>query len=318
MKNLFAAITLLIALTANSQIVNKKYNQERNKTFFSNENEIVASENSVSIITKVIYNAIPDGYHITFTTSFIGNSVDDVELKMNKKIDSLINKVSKLKLARKDIVVDVISLDPIFGLSHNDSTPTGYKITENITFNIKDIAFVRQLSKTCLDFGIYDIIDAQAYLEDSKKIYDTLSAKTIELLDMKKKLCANAGWSLSGGNVSFTKFKDVFYPSERYLKSFISNATLYQHHISQNSSVNIERKVDVDNYFNLNLKDADFVFHSGITNPVIQFYYELKYAYTKKDTEAEMREKIKKEEEKKPEKTFYIIDKKGELRKVEM
>jgi len=74
--------------------------------------------------------------------------------------------------------------------------------------------------------------------------------------------------------------------------------------------------VDVDNYFNLNLKDADFVFNADITNPVIQFYFQLNYMYTKVDTEAEMREKIRKEEEKKQDKVFYIIGKDGELKKV--
>ena len=82
--------------------------------------------------------------------------------------------------------------------------------------------------------------------------------------------------------------------------------------------MNMERKVDVDNYYNLNLKDADFVFNANTTNPVIQFYYQLNYTYTKKDTEAEMRDKIRKEEEKKQDKVFYIIYKTGNLKKVDM
>ncbi len=310
MKNLTLSFAMLIGLTANCQMVNKQYNQERNKNFFNNENEIVATENSISIITKVIYNAIPDGYHITYTTSFIGKSVEDVEYRMNIKIDSLIKKVHDLKMSRKDIVVDVISLD--------DSIPIGYKIVENITFNIKGISVIRELSKTCLKYGIYDLINAQAYLDNSKIIYDSLSDKTVEILNMKKKLCTQIGWAFTGGKTTLTKFKDVFYPSERYLNSYISNATLYKHHVSQNSTISMERKVDVDNYFNLNLKDADFVFNANSTSPVIQFYFQLNYVYTKSDTEAEMREKIKKEEEKKSDKIFYIIDKTGNLKKVEM
>jgi uncharacterized protein YggE len=318
MKKLTFSLVMLIGLSANCQMVNKQYNQERNKTFFNNENEIVATENSISIITKVIYNAVPDGYHITYTTSFIGKSVSDVEYRMNTKIDSLIKKVGKLKISRKDIVVDIISLDPIFDFNRDDSIPIGYKIAENITFNIKDISVIRELSKTCLEYGIYDLIDAQAYLDDSKVIYDSLSNKTVEILNMKKKLCADIGWAFTSGKTTLTKFKDVFYPSERYLNSYVSNATLYKHNISQNSTINMERKVDVDNYYNLNLKDADFVFNANTTKPVIQFYYQLTYMYTKKDSEAEMREKIQKEEEKKRDKLFYIIDKAGNLKKVEM
>ena len=309
---------MIVTLSADCQTINKQYNQERSKSFFNNENEIVATENNISIITKVIYNAVPDGYHITYTTSFIGKSVKDVEYKMNTKIDSLVKKVSSMKMSRKDIVVDVISLDPIFDFNRDDSVPSAYKIAENITFNIKSMGVIRELSKTCLDFGIYDLIDAQAYLDNSKKIYDSLSDKTVEILDMKKKLCSDIGWVFTGGKPTLTKFKDVFYPSERYLNSYISNAALYKHHVDQNSTLTMERKVDVDNYYNLNLKDADFVFNANTTNPVIQFYFQLNYMYTKEDTEAQMREKIKKEEEKKQDKQFYIIDRTGNLKKIEM
>ena len=318
MKNLTFSLTMLIGVVANCQVINKHYNQDCNKNFFNNENEIVATENSVSIVAKVIYNAIPDGYHVTYTTSFIGKNVDDVENKMNKKIDSLIKKVSNLKIANKDIMPDVIGLDPIFDFNKEESAPIGYKITENITFNIKSISTIRELSKTCLEFGIYDLITAQAYLNDSKIIYDSLDAKTVQVINAKKKLCNDIGWTFAGGKTTLTKFKDVYYPNERYINSYISNSTLYKHTISQNSTVSMERKVDVDNYFNFNLKDADFVFNAKATNPVIQFYYQLNYVFIKKDTESEMREKIKKEEEKKQDKVFYIIDKTGELKKIEM
>ncbi len=285
---------------------------------FSNENEIVATETSISIITKVIYNAIPDGYHLTYTTAFIGKTVEEVEAKMTKKIDSLTNKVSALQISKKDVVADVIALDPIFDFNLDDQTPIGYKVVENITFNIKNISVVREVAKICLDFKIYDLINAQAYFLNSKSVYDSLANKTIQILNMKKKLCSDIGWTFSDGKPSFTKFKDVYYPSEHYLNSYIRNASLYKHHISQNSTINMERKVDVDSYYSLNLKNADFVFNPNSTGPVIQFYYQLNYGFTKKDTEAEMREKIKKEQEKKQEKMFYIIDKNGNLKKVEM
>ncbi len=318
MKNPVFFLLMLTGLAARCQVINKHYNQDQCKNHFENENEIAASDNSVTIITKVIYNAVPDGYHITYTTSFIGKSPAAVENEMNKKIDSLIEKAVYMKLSKRDVTADIISLDPVFDFNHDDAAPSGYKITENITFNIKDITAIRRLSKVCLEYGIYDLINAEAYLENSKIIYDSLDAKTVQLLNMKKKLCTETGWSLSGGKTTLTKFKDVYYPSERYLKSSIKNAVLYKHKISENSEISMERKVDIDNYFNFNLKDADFVFNASAASPVIQFYYQLNYTYTKKDTETEMREKIKNEEEKKQDKVFYIIDKNGALKKIEM
>ncbi|MFI5148182.1 MAG: SIMPL domain-containing protein [Bacteroidia bacterium] len=304
-----------------AQLVNKAYNNQRNGSMPGAEKEIVAEENTIAITTKVIYNAIPDGYHVTYTKSFIGKSVADVEQQMNRKADSLIRAARKLSISEKDIVVDIVSLDPIFNFNQNDSTlniPLGYKISENITFNIKTIDAIRELSHTCLEYGIYDMIGAQAYLEDSKKIYDSLSAKAVQVLDMKKKLCTQIGWAFTGGKVTFTKTKDVYYPSERYLNAYITNAGLYKHHLSQNSTIRMERTVDVDNYYDMNLKDADFVFNASKTCPVIQFYYQLNYSYNKVDTEEEMRNKIKKEMETKKDPVFYMIDKNGVLKKIEL
>ncbi|HXC05838.1 MAG TPA: hypothetical protein VNZ86_13845 [Bacteroidia bacterium] len=118
-----------------AQLSNKAYNNQRNGNLPGAEKEIVAEENTIAITTKVIYNAIPDGYHVTYTKSFIGKSVADVEQQMNR---------------------------------------------------VKTIDAIRELSHTCLEYGIYDMIGAQAYLEDSKKIYDSLSAKAVQVLDMKK------------------------------------------------------------------------------------------------------------------------------------
>lgn len=318
MKFLITTNVLCIVLQCNAQVINKTHNQEYKKDGYNYEDGIVANANDISITTKIIYNAIPDGYHIAYTTSFMGKSITDVEYKMNKKIDSLISKLSNLKISKKDVSVDVISLDPVFDFYKNDTVPKEYKITENLTFNVKDMTTIRRLAKVCLEFGIYDIIDVQAYIDNSKPIYDSLTAKTVQILNMKKKFCKEVGWSFEGGKTTLTKTKDVFYPSERYLRSYISSNGLYKHHVSQNSMINQDRTVDVDNYTALNYKNADYIFNSNSSIPVIQFYYELHYSYWKKDTEEEIKEKAKKDAESAQERIYFIIDKNGNLKKIEI
>jgi uncharacterized protein YggE len=321
MKHRALLFAVLFTLTANCQIVNKQYQQTSNIRKQCGQDDIIATENNISITTKVIYNAIPDGYHVTYTKSFIGKSVADVETQMNAVINNLIKDLQSMDITKKDVVVDIISLDPVFNVSlneSNESAPMGYKVTENITFNIKSISTMGALAKKCLDFGIFDLISAEAYLVDSKIIYDSLYNKSVELLEMKKKLCTQIGWAFSGGITTFNKNKDVIYPSERYLSSYASNANLYQHHIAENTAIKLDRTLELDNYFNYNLKDADFVFHGDKTVPVIQFYYQLDYVYTKKPSEAEAKAKAAKEDAQKPEKIFYILDKTGNLKKIEM
>lgn len=319
MKYLFTCILLLFSVSLYSQIDNQLYHQRHNQRSLQEGSEIYGNGQLLTIVTEAVYNAVPDGYHVTYTTSFIGNSIEQVEDKMNKKIDSLSGRVRKLGLTTKDVTVDVIALDPLFDFRQGDSfPPIGYKVTENITFHIRSVAVMGELAKICLDFGIYDLINAQAYLLDSDPVYDSLNAKTVELLNEKKAWCADIGIALSGSKVEVTRYKEVFYPSERYLKAYLQNPTFYKHHASQNSTLSMDRRVDVDNYYDLNLKDADYVFHSDNEVPCIQFYYRLVCVYTKTDTEEELRAKILKEQEEKQEKQFYILDQQGNLKKIEI
>ena len=49
--------------------------------------------------------------------------------------------------------------------------------------------------------------------------------------------------------------------------------------------------MSADKYFNLHLKDADYVFNAKETNPAIQFQYQINYGFVKRDREKEKEEK---------------------------
>lgn len=317
MKQLLTFVLLTASFYLSAQLDNETYNLRHNARPMREGNEITGNENLVTIITETVYNAVPDGYHVTYTTSFIGTSVEDVENRMNRKTDQLAEKVKAQKLTTHRAAVDVVALDPVFDFNTGDeSTPSGYKVTQNITFNVPDIGKIGALSKIFMDFGIYDMINAEAYLLNAKPIYDSLNAKTIVLLNQKKKLCEDVEISLSGGVAEVTNYKEVFYPSERYLKAYIQNPSFYKHHITQNSTLSLSRRVDVDNYYDLNLNDADFVFNAGNDVPCIQVYYRLVYTYAKAQKEEVIREEIRKEFEAR-EKQLFILDSEGNLKKVQ-
>jgi len=245
----------------NTQLNNPYYTPNPTAPTANNQYGINASPYSITILSRVLYNAKPDGYHVTYTKSFISLSVASVEQTMNAKTEHLIQDVKRLNIAPKEVMIDIIALDPIFSLNLSDSssnTPIGYKITENITFKISNLPTLRKLSKICLDHEIYDLIKVQAFLNDSSPVLDSLAKKAVEVLDMKKKLSEDIGWKFQGGKISFKKRKQVYYPNERYLKSLAQNATLYQHDISQNTSINFNRRLNIDNHYDLNYKNADF------------------------------------------------------------
>ena len=237
---------LIFSLNCKSQIINKGFNASK-PVAMNSSFEIDAQDLTTTIMVDVIYNAVPDGYVLTYTTTFQGKSIDDVEAKANKRMDDLIVSLNPLKVKADDVTIDIISLDPIFNFEQNDSIPPqSYRITQNVSINIHDINIVGKLSKICLSYGIYDLINIQAYVLNTDVIQDSLDFKVVEILNQKKKLCEEVGVKLSGGTIHFNNFKDVYYPSEKYLKSFVNNTTYFNHNSSQNSSINLQRKVDVE------------------------------------------------------------------------
>jgi uncharacterized protein YggE len=312
----------LFSLSAAAQLDNRQYNDLRNASVNGYEITINGDAHNMTISTEVIYNAIPDGYQLAYTTSFLAQSVGKTEELLSKKADSLVKAVTEIGLTRKDVVFDVIALDPVFDFQRTDSaSPIGYKITENIVFHVNEFSKIPRLAEICLKHGIYDLINAQAYLNDSKPVYEKMNDKLVELVNQKKKLCKDLGADIDQAKVKITRHSDTYYPSERYLKSIIQNPNFYQHAISQNSTLSLNRAIDVDHYFDYNLKQVDFVFNPNNTQPVIQFYYKLVTEYVTPDTEAEIRKKVEaewKEKEKAKTKAIYTIDEKGNLNKVEL
>lgn len=319
MKKLFFAILFLfsywnIKAQVNPFYTNPNYNQGQLNLNTNQNYEINANPYRLEILTKVLYNAKPDGYHLTYSKSFISKSVEAVELMMNKETDALIAAVKQIGITQDDVWVDVVSLDPVFEFYLRDTMDRradGYKITENITFKVKDIALLRHLSKICLDYEVYDLLKIQPFIENAQPILDTLMNKSLDLLNRKKSMSESVGWKIRGGNVSFKERTDVFYPNERYLKSIISNqSAIYQHQLGENTTVQYFRQLNANNYNNYNHKQADYVYHANVNEPVIQFYMESIYTYKKPEPP--------KEEEKSLERVIYMMGKDGNLQQLKL
>ena len=312
MKNILFALTVLTSQLVNAQVVNQ------NHTLYNQGNPqecgITGDPNTLSMIIQTVYRAKPDGYHAIFTTSFIGKTVLDVEMQMNKKTDSLIGAVKSLDIQREDVLAEMTTLDPIFdiGLNGTSSTPSGYKVTETLTFHVRDFKTIRYLAKLCLDFQIYDLTHVTPYVLNPDKIYDTLAQKSIEILEFKKDLSRQIGYGAVDGKAYFRKCRNVYYPNDMHLVAQINNSRMYMHDLSQNSDISYNRNLRVDSYNNLDLRSVDYVFNPNILEPTIDFHYRIDYNYVFPPSEEETKE----DKDDNIEKVFYILNEEGELQQL--
>ncbi len=321
MYKLFVMGAFIMATNCIAQKSNFTSNPQPNIKNKSLSIEADGANNIVEISTKVIYNALPDGYLATFNKTWVGNTVEQLEKIMYMEMDQWASEVKKDKITTENIVMDVVSLDPIYNFKLSDTLQTwsGYKMSQNVTFKIKDMKNLRLLLQSSLKYKNLNLVTVEAFVHNSSSIQDSLSKKAVEILNKKKQFCVQLGWSFSDGKPSFENLSQVLYPNDRYIKTHIYSDNIYKNHLEENSEMNYSRNIHADKYFNLNLKDADYVFNSDEKSPVIQFHFILNYSFTARDREREKEAKEAEEKEyerNKNKKSFYMMDEKGQLKKV--
>ena len=100
MKSIFLFTLTVCSTQLFGQLDNRNYNEQRNASVNGYEMNISGDSHNMTISTEVIYNAVPDGYQIAYTTSFIANSVDRTEELLSRKSDSLVKAVADLHGAK--------------------------------------------------------------------------------------------------------------------------------------------------------------------------------------------------------------------------
>ncbi len=319
MKNCLFCL-LFIPLLSFGQLNNHSFNDSFLKT--NSEIPVEGNKLDMKFNTSVVYNAIPDGYHITYTWTFIAKNTEELDAKTLKKKAELETPLLGIGCLPSDIVLELVSLDPIYDFNTADTLdPKGFKVTENIRLTVDSFAYLPFVAITFNKAGIYDCIHAEAFVKNAEPIYAKMNDQLVVLVNQKKKLCKELGANLEGTVVHVHKQETVHYPSDRYLKSILRNAQFYHHAGQQNSQLALMRTVDVEAYYEYNLKQVDYVFFPENTEPVIQFYTYLITDYHKESTEEEIRKKIAEEMEQKKKpvtKSVFTIDEQGNFKKLEL
>jgi hypothetical protein len=284
MKTNLTLILILISLinfaqesgNANYQGNSYSVNQaSTHQTTYGNQNEMV-------ITIKGIYNEKATSKLAVFSVLQLGKSAEEATDLIDERILFVKNQLKEFK-QEIDIVTDMISFVPVYEFEEEkrifnpktyNEKPSGFELRKNLIIKYKDTNDLNQILKICAQQEIYDLAKVDYVSIHHEKIRDEIQAKATEEF---KVLLNNYSTIM---NVDLTKKEkiiqegyNIVYPMESYRNyQAYSQASL---NLGKGEMVNSVTK-NTTQYYNAVLpKPHAFVINADITEPTMQYIYEL-------------------------------------------
>lgn len=284
MKTNLTLILILISLinfaqesgNANYQGNSYSVNQaSTHQTTYGNQNEMV-------ITIKGIYNEKATSKLAVFSVLQLGKSAEEATDLIDERILFVKNQLKEFK-QEIDIVTDMISFVPVYEFEEEkrifnpktyNEKPSGFELRKNLIIKYKDTNDLNQILKICAQQEIYDLAKVDYVSIHHEKIRDEIQAKATEEF---KVLLNNYSTIM---NVDLAKKEkiiqegyNIVYPMESYRNyQAYSQASL---NLGKGEMVNSVTK-NTTQYYNAVLpKPHAFVINADITEPTMQYIYEL-------------------------------------------
>ncbi len=244
-------------------------------TTYGNQNEMV-------ILIKGIYNEKATSKLAVFSVLQLGKSAEEATDLMDERINAV---KSQLKVFKSDleIVTDMISFVPVYGFEEEkrffnpktyNEKPSGFELRKNLIIKFKETDDLNQILKICARHEIYDLAKVDYVSTNHEKIRDEIQAKAMEEI---KVLLANYS-SIMNVNLEqkekiLQEGYNIIYPMENYRDyQAYSQASLS---LGKGETVNRITK-NTTQYYNAVLpKPHTFVMNADITEPTMQYIYDL-------------------------------------------
>lgn len=245
------------------------------QTTYGNQNEMI-------ITIKGIYNEKATSKLAVFSILQLGKTAEEATDLMEERINLVKSQLKTFK-QEIDIVTDMISFVPVYKFEEekrifNPKTyiekPSGFELRKNLIIKYKETDDLNQILKICAGQEIYDLAKVDYVSVNHEKIRDEIQKKAMEEF---KILLANYSSIM---NIDLTQKEkiiqegyNIVYPMENYRNyQAFSQASL---NLGKGENVNTLAK-NTTQYYNAVLpKPHAFVINADITEPAMQYVYDL-------------------------------------------
>jgi uncharacterized protein YggE len=287
-NRLFTAVLLIVstitvvAQQGGNSILNQNYNyiQSDRQQFL---NRLYLSDTSFIIQASVLMNVIADQYVATFGVGEFSPSLVDANVKIDKRIQSFVNSVTKMGIASADIYVDITTQTQVADYkidgNYAEQFISGFEQKKNVIVKFKNATDMDKLIVKAAEYQIYDLIKVDYLVVDINKIYSQLFQSAMDVITSKKEMYAKAmNVKLAPSSRIYAESFNTLYPAQLY-KSYTPNiSTEYIDYNSYGKRKEL-RKNTTYYYDKMNYSGFDKVINPVVIEPAIEFILNLQMKF---------------------------------------
>jgi uncharacterized protein YggE len=284
-RTFLASLLLLISLHARPQAMGNLMYETNSRIWFQQaENPVKATIQGNMLVLEVnaMMNVRADSYLAIFHITQLGQSAEEADSLMNARIDGVLQRIGKQGVKESDVFTDMLSFVPVYELEANrklfsrsyQEIPAGFEIQKNLHIRFTDARVLDKLVTACAKEEIYDLVKVDFFVKHQGAAYDTLRMFATKLMQQKLTNFEKLGLKVAESHRTAGEKNGAYFPLDRY--------TAYQSRVQ--SSLNSRRKGQVVNdvrrssahfYNKVPYGQFDIVLHAEITEPPVQYTYNL-------------------------------------------
>ena len=258
---------------------------ENNRIFFQQAEQPVKATiqgNVLMLEVNAMMNVKADSYLAIFHLSQIGQTADETDSLMNARIDGLLGRLEKEKIRTASVFVDVLSFVPVFEIEESrklfsrtyHEVPAGFEIQKNIHIRFTDPGVLDRIVTAAAKEEIYDLVKVDYYIQDQGARYDTLRTFARRTMQQKLDHFEKLGLKVAESHRTGAEQNGAHFPLERYT-AYSANTRLSLNSRRRGQIVNDIRRPSTLFYNKVPYSSFDLVLHPEITEPPVQFTYNL-------------------------------------------
>ncbi len=298
-RSLLAVSLSIISIHARAQAMGNLMYETNSRIFFQQAEQPVKATiqgNMLVLEVNAMMNMRADSYLAIFHVTQLGQSAEEADSLMNERVSGLVRRIKEHGLKEKDVFTDMLSFVPVYEIETTrklfsktyQEVPAGFEIQKNIHITFKDARVLDKLVTAAAKEEIYDLVKVDFFVEKQSSCYDTLRLFATKLMKEKLINFEKLGLKVEESHRVGAEKNGAYFPLDRY--------TAYQSRAQ--SSLNSRRKGQVVNdvkksstlfYNKVPYGNFDIVLHAEITEPPVQYTYnlvmqcQLPEAFAKKD-----------------------------------